>query len=80
MRIAVVSELHAESWSKSRIIDTFTAMTDYDRRITEYQVCYIIKKGYTPFKCSTIQGLDECLLMACPIYRKRRLSLSRRAP
>jgi hypothetical protein len=74
MRIALAAELHADGWGVSRIVDAFAGFADFDRRTTEYQVLHIVKGGYSPFKCSTIQNLGECLLEKCPIYRRKRPS------
>ena len=71
MRQAIVAELHADGWNNSRIIETFSDFVDFDRKKTEYQVRHIVKKGYAPFRCSTIQKLGECLQEKCPIYRRR---------
>lgn len=72
IRVAAVAELHAKGWGPHRIVQAFSSLSDFDQRKTEYFVKHAIRKGYSPFRCDTIQTLGGCLGSSCPIYRRRR--------
>lgn len=72
MKVAAVAEMSAHGWSAERIISAFSSMADFDRKTTETQVRHALKRGYKPFKCSTIQRLGGCVGSECPYYRRRR--------
>jgi DNA primase large subunit len=69
MRLAIVAELRANGWSQSMIVDAFSRTPDFNRRITEDNVNYSIKRNYPPFKCDTIKSLGYCIKQRCPIYK-----------
>lgn len=72
LRIAVVAELRAHGWGEARIVDAFSGLGDFDRKKTARYVKHALKKGYKPFRCSTIQILGGCLGTECRFYRRRR--------
>jgi len=42
-------------------VDIFSALPDFDRKKTQYQVEYAKKKNYTPYQCSTLKSLGLCM-------------------
>ena len=65
MKVAAVAELHAKGWSRDQIIQAFLKMDGFDERKTAYQVDHVTRRGYSPFRCTTIQKLGGCL-PSCP--------------
>jgi len=72
LRVALAAELHAHGWSEPRIIEAFRGLSDFNQKVTAYQVRSVIRGGIKPFRCATIQGLGGCLGADCPIYKRRR--------
>jgi len=71
MKVAAVAELNANGWGPDRIIDTFMRMSKSNERKTSYFVMYVIRAGYKPFRCTTIQSLEGCLGSECAIWRRK---------
>ena len=42
------------------IINIFSSVADFDRKRTEYQVNFAVKKGYSPYACSKLKSLGLC--------------------
>jgi len=72
LRVALAAELHAEGWSESRIVDAFSGLSDFNQKVTAYQVRSVIRGGIKPFRCATIRDLGGCLGSSCSIYKRRR--------
>jgi len=68
MKVAAVAELNAKGWGRDQIIQAFSNMDGYDERKTAYQVDHVIRRGYSPFRCATIQKLGGCP-PSCPRRR-----------
>lgn len=68
MRVCIVAEYLRAGLSQGEIERLFMTRQDYDSKRAEYQVNHVIKGGYSPFRCSTIQTLGFCL----PSCSKRR--------
>jgi len=68
MKVAAVAELHAKGWSRDQIVQAFSKMGGFDEHKTAYQVDHVIRRGYNPFRCTTIQKLGGCL-PSCPRRR-----------
>lgn len=72
MKVAIVAEYHQAGLSQKQIELLFQDRPDYQAHHTQYQVNHVLKGGYRPFRCSTIQTLGYCLREACPIFKKGR--------
>ena len=72
LKVAAVAELRASGWGATRIIGAFSGMAGYKEGETKAQVNQILKVGYGPFKCDTIQGYGGCLGSDCAIYRRKK--------
>ncbi|KKM81863.1 hypothetical protein LCGC14_1325500 [marine sediment metagenome] len=59
-RLYIVWFLNALKYSEEEIINIFTALPDFDRDRTGYQVRFAIKKGYTPYSCKTLKTYSLC--------------------
>jgi len=63
-RVALVLELYYSGFSSTEIKEVFKRFEDYDERITEYQVNYILSKAreleVKPYKCATLKEYDIC--------------------
>lgn len=70
MRVAAIAEMLAEGYNEDQIIDRFSHLDGFDERKTTYYVRHAIRRGYRPFKCSTIQRYDACLGVKCSIYEE----------
>jgi hypothetical protein len=68
MRVALVAEYHKAGLSQDEIETLFTTRPDYEAKRTKYQISHILRGGYSPFRCSTIQTLGFCL-PSCPRRR-----------
>jgi hypothetical protein len=69
MRVAAVAELAAEGHDAEDITTRFSKMDGFNEARTRYFVEHAIRRGYRPFKCSTIQEIGGCLGSICPIYK-----------
>jgi len=68
MKVAAVAELHADGVGADEIITHFSKMDGFNEDRTRYFVEHSIKRGYKPFRCTTIQKLGGCL-PSCPRRR-----------
>jgi len=59
-RLYIVWFLNALKYPEEEIINIFTALPDFDRDRTGYQVRFAIKKGYTPYSCKTLKTYSLC--------------------
>lgn len=67
-RIAIVSEMLAKNLGDSSIISSFMGQSDFNYKTTKKYVEYLRKRGYRPFKCSTLERLGICD-RSCRRYR-----------
>jgi hypothetical protein len=65
MKVAAVAELNAKGWGQDQIVQAFSKMEGFDERKTAYQVDHVIRREYSPFRCTTIHKLGGCL-PSCP--------------
>jgi len=72
MRLAIAVEFLNKGYSVNRVVDLFRAQGDFDPSRTRYYVEDAKRKGYKPFRCSTIKKLGFCLGVSCSIYKKRK--------
>jgi len=72
MKVAIVAEYHQAGLSQTEIELLFRNRPYYQAHRTQYQVNHVLRRGYRPFRCSTIQTLGYCLQEACPIFKKGR--------
>ena len=60
-RLGIVWFLNALKYPEDEIINLFSALPDFDRDKTGYQVRYAIKKGYTPYSCKSLKSYNLCM-------------------
>jgi len=72
MRLAIAVEFLNKGYSVDQVVDLFRDQRDFSERKTRYYVEDALKKGYKPFRCSTIWDLGFCL-KNCKKRRKNRL-------
>lgn len=60
-RLFLVWFLLSLNYPEDKIVNIFSTLPDFDRKKTEYQVLYAKRKGYTPYKCSTLKSLNLCI-------------------
>ncbi|MHA1986867.1 MAG: hypothetical protein ACW98D_09530 [Promethearchaeota archaeon] len=60
-RLGIVWFLNALKYPEEEIINLFSALPDFDRDKTGYQVRYAIKKGYTPYSCKSLKTYSLCM-------------------
>ncbi len=60
-RLFIVWFLLAFNYPVDQIVNIFSTLPDFDRGKTEYQVNYAKRKGYNPYKCSTLKSFNLCL-------------------
>jgi len=72
IRLAIAVEFLNKGYSVDQIVPLFQGQRDFKTSKTRYYVEDAKRKGYKPFKCSTIRRLGFCLGDSCQIYRKRR--------
>jgi len=59
-RLYIVWFLNALKYPEEEIINLFSALPDFNRDKTGYQVRYAMKKGYTPYSCNTLKSYSLC--------------------
>ena len=59
-RLFVVWFLNALDYPEDTIVDIFSALPDFNREKTEYQVKYAKKKKYVPYSCKTLKSNTLC--------------------
>jgi DNA primase large subunit len=59
-RLFIVWFLLALDYPVEKVVDLFSALPDFDREKTTYQVNFAKKKQYTPYKCLTLKSLNLC--------------------
>jgi hypothetical protein len=78
MRLAVAAEYLNKGASRDQVVDLFRVQTDFGNgEKCRYFVEDARRKGYKPFKCSTIRELGFCLNDSCSLHKKRRRGLER---
>ncbi len=78
MRLAVAAEYLNKGASRDQVVDLFRAQTDFGNgEKCRYFVEDAKRKGYKPFKCSTIRELGFCLDDSCSLHKKGRRRLER---
>jgi len=60
-RLFLVFLLHALEYPVDKIVDIFSALPDFNREKTLYQVNFALEKKYTPHKCDTLKSLNFCM-------------------
>lgn len=60
-RLYIVWFLNALKFPEEEIINIFSALPDFNRDKTGYQVRYAMKKGYTPYSCKTLKTYSLCM-------------------
>jgi DNA primase large subunit len=53
------------------VVDLFRGQSDFNEEKTRYFVEDAAKKGYKPFRCSTILELGFCLGEQCSLRRRK---------
>ncbi len=61
LRIAVALEYFNAGYTPEKTAELFKNQNDYDFKKSLYYVQDLLKRGYKPFKCKTIQDLGFCL-------------------
>jgi len=74
MRLGVAVEHLCKGFSMDEVVDLFRSQVDFNESKTRYFVTDAQRKGYKPFKCSTIKELGFCLGESCSIFKRRRKS------
>jgi hypothetical protein len=73
MREAAVSEYHHRAGlGEDELVALFRGQEDFDEDRTRYQVRHILKRGYKPWRCSTLQAEGVCLGEECPLRKGKR--------
>jgi len=70
MRLAIAIEFLHKGLPVDQIVDLFQNQADFNRERSRYYVEDAKRKGYKPFRCSTIRKLGFCLGESCPFYGK----------
>jgi DNA primase large subunit len=60
-RLFIVWFLIALKFPEEKIINIFSALPDFDRDKTGYQVRYAIRKKYTPYSCKSLKSYNLCM-------------------
>lgn len=60
-RLFIVWFLLSLNYPIDIIVNIFSTLPDFNREKTTYQVEYAKKKGYSPYKCLTLQSLNLCM-------------------
>ncbi|MHA2130572.1 MAG: hypothetical protein ACW99L_11410 [Promethearchaeota archaeon] len=60
-RLYIVWFLIALEYPEEEIINIFSALPDFNRDKTGYQVRYAIRKGYTPYSCKSLKSYNICM-------------------
>ena len=60
-RLFIVWFLNALNYPEEEIINIFSALPDFDRDKTGYQVRFAKKKGYVPYSCKTLKTYSLCM-------------------
>jgi DNA primase large subunit len=63
-RLFIVWFLNALKYPEEEIINIFSALPDFDREKTTYQVRYAMRKGYTPYSCESLKSYNLCYAKA----------------
>ncbi len=72
-RAGVVTEYHHRvGLGEDELVALFRGMEDFREEETRYQVHHILRGGYKPWRCSTIEAAGFCLGEGCPLHRRRR--------
>ena len=59
-RLFLVWFLIDQKYPEEEIINYFSALPDFDRDKTTYQVRYAMRKGYKPYSCESLKSYDLC--------------------
>jgi len=60
-RLGIVWFLNALKYPEEEIINLFSALPDFNRDKTGYQVRFAIKKGYIPYSCKSLKSYNLCM-------------------
>ncbi len=60
-RLFIVWFLNALKYPEDEIVNVFSTLPDFNREKTAYQVKYAMKKGYTPYSCSSLKSYTLCM-------------------
>lgn len=71
MRLATAIELLNAGYTVDEVVSLFKSQPDFNPGKTRYYVEHALKRGYKPFKCSTIRRLGYCLGSSCSFYKKQ---------
>jgi len=60
-RLGIVWFLNALKYPEEEIINLFSALPDFNKDKTGYQVRFAIKKGYIPYSCKSLKSYNLCM-------------------
>lgn len=71
-RFQLAAYLHSIGWSVDDIVDVFRVASDFDERVTRYQVEHIVRNNYLPAGCGRTMTMGLCPYV-CNLFPRKSL-------